>query len=213
MTLADDWASESASQMSSAASVVSGPVMETWVRTEVLEDQAAAAAGEGDQHASVSQIPGGDELCFSGNCVSATQFHSDASGRITDFFVNGGLVSHRLTVGASITASGLEISDVSSLADLNQGILVVVFEAHDITWIDDTPDSGLPFVPEYVTSGGSPFQYDSQNSFLPPSIRPGQSVAVIVAFDTTDNTGQFSLTDNGTGNTILSTTLHPISNS
>lgn len=210
-TVADAFASGSASQMSSAASAVSGPVMETWVRTQVLMDEAYSAEGEGDQAASVTEIPGGYQLCLSGTCVSATEFHSDASGRITDFFTDGGLVSHRLAVGADSTGSGLEISDVASIASLSDGILLVAFEVHDITWTTTAPGSGLPFIPRYVTSDGSPFEYDPSHSVMPSSLQPGQSVAVLVVFDTVKNTGQFSLTENGPGNTIVSTTLHPLS--
>jgi hypothetical protein len=201
-------ASGSSSEMSSAASSVSGPVMDVYVHREALDDQAYAAAGQGAQALPVNQIPGGYQICQSGTCASYTEFHSDASGRITDLFADGGLVSHRLAVGTDSTGSGLEISDVSSLASITTGIMYVTFEARDISW--NPVNTGPPFIPVFVASCGSRFEYDVSQSVMPSSLRPGQSAAVIIGFDTDKITGQFSLTENGPGNTIVGTTLRTI---
>ena len=120
------------------------------------------------------------------------------------------MVSKRLALGAGNTSSGLEISDVSSLPSVTVGgIMYVAFEARDISWhpVNDNP----PFIPVFVASDGSRFEYDFTDSIVPSSLAPGQSVAVVIGFATDKIAGQFSLTENGPGNTIVSTTLHGIS--
>lgn len=197
-------AGTSASVMLKALSSVSGPVMDAYVRHEALVDEAYAEAGQ-DQPESASKIPDGYQLCYSGTCQSLTGFRSDASGRITDFFSEGALA-----VGAGSTGSGLEISDVSLLAAPAAGIMFVTFEAHDMSWTPVNTDP--PFLPVFVASDGSRFQYEVQDSLMPSSLQPGQSAAVDIAFDTADTSGQFSLTENDSlpGNTIVGTTLHAI---
>lgn len=149
-------------------------------------------------------------MCGSNTCESFTRFRPDASGRITNFFTNGTMVSKRLALGADSSGAGLEISDVSSLASITAGGLVcVTFEARDISWhpVNTSP----PFIPVFVASDGSRFQYDVSQSAVPSSLQPGQSAAVSIGFDTDMIAGQFSLTENTQlGQVIVSTTLrHP----
>jgi hypothetical protein len=109
--VADAVAGNSASALSSLGGSVSGAVMDAYIRHEALLDEAYAAKGQQPYPAeSVTQIPGGYQMCVSSNCESFTRFRFDASGRITDFFTHGEMTSKRLAVGASGTGSGLEIS-------------------------------------------------------------------------------------------------------
>lgn len=208
--IADALASNSASAISSLGSSVSGAVMDVYIRHEALLGEAYAAEGQPISAEPVYQIPGGYKTCSSSTtCESFTGFRSDSSGRITDLFSNGGMVSERMAVGADGTGSGLEISDVSSLAALAAGIVFVTFDARDISWhpVNISP----PFIPVFVASDGSRFEYDVAYSAMPSSLQPGQSAAVSIGFNTDKSAGQFSLTENGPGNTIVSTTLHGIS--
>jgi hypothetical protein len=208
--IADALASNSASVISALASSVSGAMMGAYIRHEALQAEAYAAEGQPFSAEPVYQIPGGYKICSpSTTCESFTSFRSDASGRITDLYANGGMVSKRLAVGADSTGSGLEISDVSSLTSFSNGVTYVTFRARDISWHPVNTDP--PFIPVFVASDGSRFEYDVAQSAMPSSLQPGQSAAVSIGFDTDKIAGQFSLTENGPGNTIVSTTLHGIS--
>jgi hypothetical protein len=185
--------------------------MDAYVRNQELQDDSYAAVGQGVQAATVNQIHDGYRLCLGGQCVSFTKFRSDTSGRITDFSANGRLVSHRMAVGTDRTSSGLEISDVSSLASATDKIMFLTFEARDISW--HPVNTGPPFIAVFVASDGSRFEWDVSQSVYPSSLQPGQSAAVTIVFDTDKITGQFILTENGPGNTIVSTTLRKIKGS
>lgn len=201
-------ATGSSSEVSSLGGAVSGPVMDAYIRIQALEDEAYAAEGQALPSGSVNKIPGGYDLCWPSNpCLSFTGFRSSAAGRITDFRVDRKLVSGRVAMGGESTGSGLEISDVSSLVDTT-GTLDVTFMARDISW--NPVNTSPPFIPVFVASDGSRFTYDFQQSLIPSSLQPGQSAAVEVVFDTDKLTGQFSLTENGPGNVIVSAMLHKV---
>jgi hypothetical protein len=105
-------------------------------------------------------------------------------------------------------ARDFEIADVCALTSISTGTLNVTFEARDISW--NPVNTSPPFIPVFIASDGSRFEWDVSKSIYPSSLQPGQSAAVSIGFDTTQMTGQFILTENGPGNTIVSTTLHTI---
>ena len=200
-------ASESASEVSSTGSSVAGPVMPHYIRMQALWDTAYAAAGDSAQPGSVTQIPGGFQSCWPGatGCQSYTGFRSDGSGRITDFLVNGESVSSRLSIGADSTGSGLEISSVSAYLSTQTGTVVISFQVRNAG--QQTVGSANPaFLPVFVTSGGSVFNYENSDSVLPGPLPPGESAAVIAVFETRDITGQFSLRSNDQVEQILVST-------
>jgi hypothetical protein len=202
-------ASESASEVSSVGSSVAGQVMPYYIRMQALWDTAYAAAGDSAQAGSVTQIPEGFQACWSGatGCQTYTGFRSDTSGRITDFLVNSQSVSSRLAIGGDSTGSGLAISSVSAYLSAQTGTVVISFRVHNVG--RQTVGSVNPaFLPVFVTSDGSLFNYDNSDSVLPGPLQPGESVAVISVFDTRIITGKFSLrTNNQVDQILVSTTL------
>jgi hypothetical protein len=65
------------------------------------------------------------------------------------------------------------------------------------------------FLPVFVTSDGSQFNYDTSSSLLPGPLQPGESVAVMAVFHTRAITGHFSLrTNDQTEQILAATTLH-----
>ena len=200
--------------MSSVDSSVAGPVMDAYIQFQALQDEASAAQGYSSQPASVTQIPGGYQICepdgSSNLCTSFTGFRSDSSGRITDFLSDGQLISSRIAAGSDSAGSGLAISDAISFLFGGTGTLYVTFDAHDLSWHPVNTDP--PFIPLFITSDGSRFSYDVSQSTIPTSLEPGQSAAVVLVFHTSVNTGQLSLTENDSApeNLIVSTTLHKI---
>lgn len=67
------------------------------------------------------------------------------------------------------------------------------------------------YIPVFVASDGSRFEYDVADSLVPSSLKPGQSAVVMIAFATNQIDGQFSLRENTQlQQVIVSTTLrHP----
>jgi hypothetical protein len=212
--ITDAIASGSASMMSSVGSSAAGPVMEAYIQFQALQDEASAAQGFSNQSDSVTQIPGGYQLCepegSSNLCTSFTGFRSDTSGRITDFQSDGQLISSRIAAGSDSAGSGLAISNVTSFLFGGTGTLYVTFDARDLSWHPVNTDP--PFISLFITSSGSRFSYDVSQSTIPTSLEPGQSAAVILVFHANVNTGQLSLTENDSApdNLIVSTTLHKI---
>lgn len=157
----------------------------------------------------MTQISGGFQSCWSATrCQSYTGFRSDASGRITDFLVDGQSVSSRLAVGADSTGSGLAIISVSAYLSTETGTVVISFRVQNVG--QQTVGSVSPaFLPIFVTPDGSLFNYENSDSALPGPLQPGESVAVIAVFDTRDITGQYSLrTNNQVEQIFVSTGLH-----
>ena len=183
--------------------------MPYYIRTQALLDEAYAAAGQSAQPGSVTQIPRGFQSCWPQTpCESYTGFRSDASGRITDFLVDGQSVSSRLTIGADSTGSGLAVSSVTAYLTTQTGSVAVVFKVRNVGQ-QTVGDASPAFLPVFVTSDGSQFNYDTSYSVLPGPLQPGASVAVIAVFNTRMITGQFSVrTNNQTEQVLVATTLH-----
>lgn len=178
---------------------------------EALLNGAYAAAGQPVQSGSVTEIPKGFQTCWSGaSCQSFTGFRWDASGRITDFLVDGQPISGRLALGADSTGSGLDISSVSGYLSTETGSVIVVCSVHNVG--QQTIGNVNPaFLPVFVTGDGSLFNYNISDSVLPGPLQPGESVAVIAVFNTRAITGQFSLrTNNQTEQVLVRTTLRKL---
>jgi len=192
----------------SLASSVAGVEMSRYVR-QVLKSKAYAASGTPGPSASVTQIPGGFQLCWPGvACQAVTGFRSNASGRITDFLVNDQPVSSRFAIGADGAASGLAISSVSAYLSNLSGITGVIFSVRNVS-DGMIGDASPAFLPVFVTPDGTLFNCDLTKSILPGPLQPGESDPAIAIFDTSATTGRFSLRANTQLEQVLvSTTLH-----
>ena len=173
------WLAGASPDTAALASAISGPVMRNYAQFESLLAEANAAAGSPDTPGTVSTIPGGYQDCGtdsngSTSCDSFTGFRTDASGRITDFAVNGHLISPRLAAGASSTGSQLAISDVVAYRVLPLGEVLVTYKARNIT--SHVVGNGNPaFLAVFDPAGGGQFQEDDTNSTIPGNLQPGES--------------------------------------
>jgi hypothetical protein len=201
------WLAGASPDTAALASAISGPVMRNYAQFESLLAEANAAAGSPDTPGTVSTIPGGYQDCGtdsngSTSCDSFTGFRTDASGRITDFAVNGHLISPRLAAGASSTGSQLAISDVVAYRVLPLGEVLVTYKARNIT--SHVVGNGNPaFLAVFDPAGGGQFQEDDTNSTIPGNLQPGESAIESAAFATKTVTGQFSLRSNDGLMTVL----------
>lgn len=209
------WLAEASPNPVSLASAISGPVMLAYARFEALLDEASAASGSPNTAETVSTIPGGYQDCGTNSnggttCNSLTGFHTNASGRITDFAVNGHPISPRLAAGASATRSQLAISDVIAYRLVSIGEVVITYKARNIT--SHVVGNGNPaFLAVFDPSGGGQFQEDDFNSTTPGNLQPGETAIEYAAFGTHTLTGQFSLrTNDGYMSVLASTTLHAL---
>jgi hypothetical protein len=204
------WLASTSLDPSSLASAISGPVMRAYARFEALYAEANAASGSPDATEVVSTIPGGYQDCgpnSNGNtvCDAFTEFHTDASGRITNFAVNGHPVAPRLAAGASITGSQLAISDVVAYRLLPLDEVVIAYKARNIT--SQVVGNGSPaFLAVFDPSGGGQFQDDFNNSTNPGNLQPGETAIEYAAFATHTVTGQFSLRSNDSYMSVLAAT-------
>jgi hypothetical protein len=209
------WLAGTSWDPSSLARIISGPAMRTYARFEAMYTEANAASGSPNTAETVSTIPGGYQDCGSdsnGNtaCDALTGFRTDASGRITDFAVNGHPVAPRLAAGASGTGSQLAISDVMAYRMLPLGKVVVTYKARNIT--SHVVGNGNPaFLAVFDPSGGGQFQEDDFNSTTPGNLQPGESAIEYAVFATRTVTGQFSLRSNdGYMAVLAASTLRPL---
>lgn len=209
------WLAGTSRDPSSVASAISGPVMRNYALFEAVLSEADAASGSPDSPETVSTISGGYQDCGTNSnggaaCDLFTGFRTDAAGRITDFAVNGHLVSPRLAAGRSSTGSQLAISDVVAYRLLSIGEVVITYKARNIS--SHVVGNGSPaFLPVFDPSGGGQFQDDYNNSTNPGNLQPGETAIEYAAFGTHTVTGQFSLRTNDSYMAILAaTTLHAL---
>lgn len=194
------WLASTSQDASSLARIISGPVMRDYVKFEALLDEADAASGSPDTPGTVSMISAGYQDCGtdssgSTTCDSFTGFRTNASGRITDFAVNGQRISPRLAVGASSTGSQLAVSDVVAYRLNSIGQVAITYKARNVT--SHVVGNGNPaFLAVFDPSGGGQFQEDDSNSTLPGNLQPGESAVEYASFATRTGTGQFSLRTN-----------------
>jgi hypothetical protein len=189
-------ADQSSTKMLSLLSYAAGPVMPSYLRMQALWDEINAAAGPPSQPGSVTSVADGFQVCYAqqGGCQSLTDFHRDSVGRITDFAVDGELISPRLAVGGTYSGSALTFSSVYSYLETAYGETTVVFEAKNTSGHALGSAKQLPFLPVFVTPGGTQVPYDTDRSTVSDgSFPPGAVTAGVLVFDTTAFTGQFIL--------------------
>jgi hypothetical protein len=189
-------ADQSSAKMLSLLSYAAGPVMPSYLRMEALWDEVNAGTGTPSQSGSLTGVAGGFQVCYAqqGGCQSLTDFHSDSTGRITDFAVDGELISPRLAVGGTYSGSALTFSSVYSYLETAYGETAVVFEAKNTSGHALGSAKQPPFLPVFVTPGGTQVPYDTGRSTVTDgSFPPGAVTAAVLVFDTTALTGQFIL--------------------
>jgi len=191
---------QSSAKTSTLIGHVAGPVMPSYLRMEALWDEVnAAAAGSQAQPGTVTSMLGGFQICYAqqGGCQSLTDFHWDSVGRITDFAVDGQLISPRLAVGGTYSGSVLTFSSVYSYLETAYGEVTVIFEVRNTSG-DALGSAKQPaFLPEFVTAGGTQVTYDTDRSTITDGpLPPGAVTAGVAVFDTTVLTGQFILRAN-----------------
>jgi hypothetical protein len=202
--LAQALAGDSASALSSLVNQsVTGSVMVSYVRSEAVEDQALATAGQAGSPETIAAVVGGWSMCpatGSGGCDTLTGIKADSDGLLTDVLVDGLPVSGRLSVGTRTTGGGLTISWVAGYFVPSSDVLRVTFKVRN----DGSAVSGS-LSPVFVSSAGTQASYDTSTSLLPGSLRPGQTGEGVASFQTRAITGTFSL--NASGQTLVSTPL------
>jgi hypothetical protein len=191
-------------------SAISGPVTQNFTEFEALVTEAAIAFDDPNKPGRVSTIPDGYKWCETDgtSCESLTGFRSDTQGRITNFAVNGHLISTQLAIGASSNGLQIAISDVIAWQATPDEMLVV-YKARSITSHDMGPGNPV-FLPIFNPSTGGQLPEDSSESILPGNLKPGESAIEYTAFDTRTVTGRFSLRSNNAANymaVLAATTL------
>jgi hypothetical protein len=189
-------ADQSSARTLSLLSYAAGPVMPSYLRMHALWDEVNAAAGKPSQPGSVTSVAGGFQVCYAqqGGCQSLTDFQWDSAGRITDFAVDGDLISPRLAVGGDYSGSVLAFSSVYSYLETAYGEITVVFEVKNTSGHALGSAKKPPFLPVFVTPGGKHVPYDAGRSTVTDgSFPPGAVTAGVLAFNTTTFTGQFIL--------------------
>jgi hypothetical protein len=189
-------ADQSSAKMLPLLNHVSGSVMPSYLRMEALWDEIRAAGSSPSLPGTVTSVVGGFQVCYAqqGGCQSLTDFHWDTVGRITDFAVDDQLISPRLAVGKTSSGSAITFSSVYSYLETAYGEVTVVFEAKNTSGHALGSAKQPPFLPVFVTSGGTQVSSDTDRSTLVNgSFPPGAVTAGVVVFDTTVFTGQFIL--------------------
>jgi len=191
------------------ATVVSGELMQAYVRFENAYSAAWGAVGQPDSSATVTQVPDGFTLCYTGSsgstCERLTDFTTNQAGQITELLVDNQAVAGRVAVGPAATSDGLTISDVVALRFAGAPNLVgVAFKLTDTSY---RPVNENPALLASL-GGASP---GIEDSALPATLAPGDSLYAGAAFDITQVTGLFCLQPNdGFGEQLPCTTLRKI---
>lgn len=114
-------------------------------------------------------------------CLTYGDFEADASGKLTNFTVNGTAIDGRLLRpnGETVNAQGGTLRVLS-------GYKSVESDAYFITLEVKAGDAALAvysFDASYVDPGGAQFSADSQNGISPgDDLQPGASTVVLLAF-------------------------------
>lgn len=202
-----NWLAESSTNPAQVASIVSGPVMMAYIQIEAMDDVAAAANGHPVPKEKVSTIPGGYQGCASLNgssyCDSFTGWVTDASGRITDLNIDGGLIASRIATCTPAGGSQLAITDVVAYWPATEATYVQVdYQAHNIS--GHVFGNGKPaWLSVFDPTGGGQVQEDDTGSILPGSLRPGESVVVALDFQTQTPTGTLTLRTNDQHRSVI----------
>jgi hypothetical protein len=197
--IAQALADQSSARILPLLSYVAGSVLPSYIRMEALWDEVNAAAGAPGQPGSVASAAGGFQICYAqqGGCQSLTDFQWDSTGRITDFAVDGQLISPRLAVGGSYSGSALTFSSLYTYLETAYGEVTVVFEVRNTSGHVLGLAKQPAFLPVFVTASGSQVPYDpARYTITDGPIPPRAVTAGVAVFDTTALTGQFILRAN-----------------
>jgi hypothetical protein len=208
--IAQALADQSSAQILPLLSYVTGPVMPSYLRMHALWDEVNAAAGSPSQPGTVTAISGGYQICYAqqGGCQSLTDFHRASNGRITDFAVDGLLISPRLAVGGTYSGSALAFSSVYCYLETAYGQITVIFEVRNTSGHALGIAKQLAFLPVLVTAGGTRVPYSPEYSTITDGpIPPGAVTAGVAVFDTTVLTGQFTLRSSTANGQLLAATI------
>jgi len=192
------------------SSVVAGPVMHAYRMVQHELNQGDAAAGQPDSAETVTEVPGGYQLCApdTGNgshCDVLTNFTTDSAGRVTGVSVNGVPVAGRIATGPVSRTGGLVVSGIVAYRSLsNAGKIFVTYKVHDVSYkaINSSPAALATF---------SGYSEDDFNSVDVSTLAPGVTTYGYGLFGTTKISGPFELRSNDGYNRLLaSSTLHKV---
>lgn len=198
-----NWIAGMTSSAADIASAVSGPVMRAYDGFEAEQTQANNAAGQPVSPGTVNYIGhGGYQACFDSNCLTMSDWRTDAAGRITDLSVNGQPVSDRVAVGRSTIGSRLALSHVVAIRAADASNLVLIaFKVKGLRRLE-----GGDFLAQFDTADGQ-FQQDYSQSELPSTLNPGESSYAVAVFDTAKVAGTLILRLNDGPEVYVSTRL------
>lgn len=200
------WLANVSTDTSGVGRAVAGGTMRAYVSFEATIAAALAANGTPEQQATVITIPSGYQISHpngSGGTQTDTftAFQHDAAGRVTGMDVNGQPVAGRIAAGTNKTGR-LQVTGAVAYKPAAFGELEIAFNVKNT---GGALTNGT-FLVYFTPSGGSQLAEDRTNSITPPSLQPGESVALVAVFGTTTPTGTLALRDNTQLEPVLAST-------
>jgi hypothetical protein len=201
------WLTGTLTNPGNVSSTVSGPVMLAYIQIQTMNGVAAAAIGHPVPPETVSTIPGGYKGCATvngnTNCDTFIDWVTDASGRITDLNIDGGLVASKIATCSAPTGGQLAITDVVAYRPSSAASFVEVdYKVRNVS--GHVFGNGSPAWLDILDpTNGAQQREDDTSSILPTSLKPGQSAVEALIFDTTTPTGTLTLRTNDQQQSVI----------